>query len=114
VNADATGTPYPGARLGLVFGYQWVGAPGATQGWVSVSPILVLLVEASLLTALMGGSFGQLVSRLTVVRLDGKPVNLLQALVRTALICLVVPPLIYNRDNRGLHDLAVGTVVLLR
>ena len=40
--------------------------------------------------------------------------NLLQALVRTALICLAVPPLIFNRDQRGLHDLAVGTITLVR
>ena len=49
-----------------------------------------------------------------VVRLDGKPVNLLQALGRTLLICLVVPPLVFNRDNRGLHDLAFGTIALRR
>jgi hypothetical protein len=30
------------------------------------------------------------------------------------LICLVVPPLVFNRDNRGLHDLAVKTVSLRR
>ena len=64
--------------------------------------------------SLLGGSFGQLVMRVVVVRLDSKPVNLLQALGRTALICLVVPPLVFNRDNRGLHDLAFGTVTLRR
>ena len=65
-----------------------------------------------MLTALLGGSFGQLALRIVVARLDGRPVNLLQALGRTALICLVVPPLIFNRDNRGLHDLAFGTIAL--
>lgn len=96
------------------FGYEWFGETAGQQGWVALSPILVLLVEASVLTALLGGSFGQLALRILVVRLDGRPVNLLQALGRTALICLVVPPLIFNRDNRGLHDLAFGTIVLNR
>jgi len=41
-------------------------------------------------------------------------VNLLVALLRTLLICLVVPPVIYNRDRRGLHDLAAGTVTVRR
>jgi hypothetical protein len=41
-------------------------------------------------------------------------VNLLQALLRTLLICLVIPPLVFNRDQRGLHDLAVGTVTIRR
>ena len=74
----------------------------------------VFLLEATFLTALIGGSFGQLVCRVVVARVDGKPVNLLQALLRTFLICLVIPPLVFNRDSRGLHDLAVGTVTLRR
>ena len=74
----------------------------------------VFLAESALLVALVGGSFGQLALRLAVVRLDRKPVNLLQALLRSALVCLVIPPLVFNRDARGLHDLAVGTVVVRR
>jgi uncharacterized RDD family membrane protein YckC len=45
---------------------------------------------------------------------NGRPVSLLAALLRTALICLVVPPLIYNKDRRGLHDLVLGTVTVRR
>ena len=94
---------------GAIFGGGvWVAGRAA---W---APLGVFLVEATVLTALLGGSFGQLALRLVVVRLDRRPVNLLQALLRTALICLVVPPLVFNRDNRGLHDLAVGTVTLRR
>ncbi len=76
------------------------------HGWEAWLPLLVFLVEASFLTALVGGSFGQLLLRVAVVHVDGRPVTLLVALVRTLLICLVVPPVIYNRDRRGLHDLA--------
>ncbi len=77
-------------------------------------PLLVFLVEATFFTALAGGSFGQLATRLAVVRLDGRPVGLLRALARTFLICLVIPPVVFNSDNRGLHDIAVGSVVLTR
>jgi hypothetical protein len=77
-------------------------------------PLLVFLVEATLFTGILGGSFGQLALRVVVVRLDGRPVSMLSALVRTALICLVIPPVVFNRDNRGLHDLAVGTITLNR
>jgi uncharacterized RDD family membrane protein YckC len=84
------------------------------QDWQAWTPMLVFLVEATVLTALLGGSFGQLALRIVVVRLDGRPVNLLQALGRTFLICLVVPPLVFNRDNRGLHDLAFGTIAVRR
>jgi uncharacterized RDD family membrane protein YckC len=77
-------------------------------------PLLVFLVEVTLFTASLGGSFGQLALRMVVARLDGRPVTFLNALVRTVLICLVIPPVVFNRDNRGLHDLAVGTITLNR
>ena len=77
-------------------------------------PLLVFFVEVSLFTGIAGASFGQLATRIVVGRLDGRPVNLLQAMIRTFLICLVVPPVVFNRDNRGLHDLAVGTITLRR
>ena len=137
----AAGPTYPGQRLGLpesgpgaVAGWprrllalllDWVASQLVlatfigTEVWTGRGLAVwgtmgVFLLEATVLTALLGGSFGQLVCRVAVVRLDGKPVNLLQALVRTLLICLAVPPLIFNRDQRGLHDLAVKTITLRR
>ncbi len=86
----------------------------SSHGWEAWAPMLVFLLEATVLTALAGGSFGQLVLRVAVVRLDRTPVTLLVALLRTLLICLVVPPVIYNRDRRGLHDLVAGTVTVRR
>lgn len=98
----------------LVAGGITGGAALSSQGWEAWLPMLVFLVEASVLTPLVGGSFGQVLTRVAVVRLDGRPVSLLAAVVRSTLICLVVPPLIYNPDRRGLHDLLVGTVTVLR
>ena len=85
-----------------------------SHGWEAWMPLLVFLVEASVLTPLVGGSFGQLLLRVAVVRLDRRPVSLLVAALRTLLICLVVPPVIYNRDRRGLHDLVARTVTVRR
>ena len=86
----------------------------AGHGWETWLPLLVFWVEASFFTALLGGSFGQLVMRVAVVHIDGRPVSLFVALVRTLMICLVVPPVIYNLDRRGLHDLAARTVTIRR
>jgi uncharacterized RDD family membrane protein YckC len=74
----------------------------------------VFVVESTVLTALVGGSFGKLATRLRTVRYDGsgRPVSLLNALVRNVLICLVVPPLVFRPDGRGLHDLAAGTATV--
>jgi uncharacterized RDD family membrane protein YckC len=74
----------------------------------------VFILESTVLTALVGGSFGKLVTGLRVVRLDGsgRPLDLLRSLLRVVLVCLVVPPMIYKPDGRGLHDLAVGTATV--
>lgn len=90
------------------------GAAMSSSGWQTWVPMLVFLAESSVLVPLLGGSFGQLVTRVAVVRLDGRPVSLLLAIVRTALVCLVVPPLIYNPDRRGLHDLVTDTLTIRR
>jgi uncharacterized RDD family membrane protein YckC len=79
-----------------------------------VMPLAVFLLQVTVFTALAGGSFGQLAVRLAIVRVDRRRLTLLQALVRTLLICLVIPPVVFNRDNRGLHDLAAGTVAIRR
>lgn len=84
-----------------------------TAGDLLIVP-LVAVVESTLFMALLGGSFGHVACRMFVARLDRKPLGLLRPLLRSVLVYLVIPPLVFNRDNRGLHDLAAGTVLLRR
>ena len=81
------------------------------SGWWT---LLVFVGESTLFTALLGGSFGKLATGLRVAKVDGsgRPLDLLRSLARALLICLVVPPVIYRPDGRGLHDLAVGTATV--
>ncbi len=74
----------------------------------------VFLLECALFTALLGGSFGKLATRLRVVRIDGsgRPLDLGRCLLRAALVCLVIPPLVFRPDGRGLHDVAVGSATV--
>ena len=72
----------------------------------------VFLLEVLVLTWLFGGSAGQLIRGLRVVRLDGGPIGLPRAALRTFLLGLLIPALIWDRDGRGLHDKAAGTVVI--
>jgi uncharacterized RDD family membrane protein YckC len=90
------------------------GMLGLTRDQAAFLPLLIFFLEVTFFTVLVGGSFGQIATRLVVARLDGRPLGLLRAAARSLLTCLVVPPVVFNRDNRGLHDLAVGTVVLNR
>jgi uncharacterized RDD family membrane protein YckC len=68
-------------------------------------------VEDFLLTALTGFTIGKRLLGVRVIRLDGRPVGL-WALPRTALLMLVVPALMMDRDLRGFHDKAAGTAVV--
>jgi uncharacterized RDD family membrane protein YckC len=74
----------------------------------------VFVLESAVLTALLGGSFGQVATRLRVVSVDGQGgnVDLLRALGRQVLIALVIPPLVFRQDGRGLHDLMAGSAVV--
>lgn len=74
--------------------------------------IAVFAVETYVLTALTGFTVGKRIVGVRVARLDGKPVGFLWALVRTLLFLCVVPPLVYDRDLRGLHDRAANTIVI--
>ena len=80
----------------------------------SASTLIVFALESSLLTAVAGGSFGKLATRLRVVRSDGsgRPIDLLRSLLRQVLVCLVIPPLVFRPDGRGLHDLAARSVTV--
>lgn len=75
-------------------------------------PLALFWLESAIGTALLGASFGQLLARIRVRRLDGRPLELLPALLRSLLICLVIPPLVFKPDGRGLHDMAVGSATV--
>ena len=79
---------------------------------VTVITLLIFTAEVYLLTALTGYTVGKRICSLRVARLDGRPVGLGWALVRTLLLLTVVPPLITDRDLRGLHDRAANTIVI--
>ena len=82
------------------------------SGWVV---LVVFALEAAALTTLAGGSFGQLLTRVRVLTTDGRPLSLLLAVVRTLLICVVVPPLVFKPETgRGLHDLWTGSAAYHR
>ncbi|WP_240937867.1 RDD family protein [Nocardioides sp. JQ2195] len=95
-----------------------IGAGGWSENqFAGLYTMGVFILESTVLTALVGGSFGKLALRLRVVRFDrsGRPVSLLMALVRSVMVCLVIPPLVFRPDGRGLHDMVAGTsTVLLR
>ncbi|NNG18447.1 RDD family protein [Naumannella sp. ID2617S] len=90
--------------------------PLALRGgsWRSFTTLGLFFVMSALLTAFVGGTVGQLITRIAVVRLDHEPLGLLRAAGRALLVCLGLPALVIGAHRRGLHDLACGTVVVNR
>jgi uncharacterized RDD family membrane protein YckC len=125
---------FPGQRLGLpeegpgsvaglgrravAFGFDLVlsalvaalfTAPKLPGNW----SLLVWAVITVIPTAAFGMTPGMALFGLRVARLGGATfVGVPRALLRTALLFFLVPAVITNSDKRGLHDRAVGTVVV--
>lgn len=137
VSPDVDGGPaHPGARLGLpasgpgsvstvgprviAFGVDALIANGLAltalggQGPGGSYVLAAYALPVWLGTALVGGSLGHHVTGLAVIRLDGARVGLWRGFVRTTLACLLVPAAVWDRDQRGLHDMAAQTVLVRR
>jgi len=79
--------------------------------WGTLGVFAVLHVAG---VATVGGSPGHLLLGVRVLRVDGAWPGPLRALGRTVLLCLVLPPAVWDADHRGLHDRLLGTVLLRR
>ena len=58
------------------------------------------------------GSPGHRILGMKLVRVDGAWVGLWRPIVRTLLLVVVIPEVIWDADQRGLHDKAAGTNVV--
>lgn len=77
--------------------------------WAS---LVLFLAEQVILIWTVGGGFGHIVMGLRVVRLDGERPGLWRPVLRTGLLCLLLPALVWDSDQRGLHDVFAGTVLV--
>ena len=82
--------------------------------WRAWMTLAVFFVQTGTASMLFGGSLGQILAKIAVVRIDREPLGPLRAYGRALLVCLVIPALVIGPDRRGLHDLAAGTVVVNR
>ena len=88
----------------LISNFAFGGDPWAT--------LAVFAAEQILLIGTLGYSIGHRLTGIHVVRLGGAPAGPLAALVRTVLLCLVIPAVIFDPDHRGLHDKAMNTILI--
>lgn len=84
-------------------------APEPPRNWSLVPWLLITVVTV----AVFGFTPGMGAAGIRVVRMDGAVmVGLPRALLRAVLVFPIIPAVITNADGRGLHDRAVGTIVL--
>lgn len=106
----------PGRRMGaLIVDYGIAYALGfaffAGDRWAILSIFGVMQVIA---IVIFSASVGHLVFGLRVVPLNPSWIGIWKPIARTALLCVVIPAVIWDRDQRGLHDRLVGTVLVRR
>lgn len=93
------------------FGYDQFALP-SEAGLSLFAPQIIFAVLQMVFIPTIGGSPGHRIVGLRVVRLAGDWVGLWRPIVRTALLLLVIPAVIFDPDQRGLHDKVVGTVLV--
>ena len=81
-------------------------------GLTQFAPLLVFALLQVIFIPVVGGSPGHRIVGMRLVRMDGGWIGVWRPLVRTLLLILVIPAVIWDADQRGLHDKAVGTVLI--
>jgi len=74
--------------------------------------LALFFVEVYVLTAISGLTVGKRLFGIRVIRTNGDAPGFAWALLRTVLLLFVIPPLLSDRDLRGLHDRAAETIVV--
>ena len=122
---------YPGERLGLpdtgprsvarvgrrigALAIDWAAAVIISIGFFQYDSLATLLVFAAVQIVFIptiGGSPGHRILGMRLVMLNGSWVGLWRPIVRTLLLIVVIPAVIWDPDQRGIHDKAVGTVLI--
>ena len=132
---------YPGERLGLpksgsasvarlgrrvvallidlacatIIGFAFFSAPDPVTGVLFANPIATNLIFVAIQIVFIptiGGSPGQRVMGMRLQLVTGGWVGFWRPIVRTALLALILPAVIFDADQRGLHDKAAGTLLV--
>jgi uncharacterized RDD family membrane protein YckC len=128
---DVAPSRYPGERLGLPeAGPRSVGRVGRRIGAIAVdwaiasflsfaffrydswATIGIFALLQIVFIPTIGGSIGHRVFGMRVVAVRGGWVGVWRPVVRTLLLCIAIPALVWDSDQRGFHDKVAGTVLI--
>lgn len=140
-NTEHRDSTYPGERLGLprsgsgsiarlgrrvgalavdlatatLIAYAFFPVLDEFTGFRYANPVasnLIFVAVQVLFIPTLGGSPGHRLSGMRIVRVDGGWSGLWRPVVRTLLLALIIPAVIWDGDHRGLHDKTAGTVLV--
>ncbi|MGP3536628.1 RDD family protein [Microbacterium sp. RD1] len=122
---------YPGERLGLpregtgsiatlgrrmgAIALDWGCAVLISIAFFAYAPLattLIFVIVQVVFIPTIGGSPGHRVFGMRVQRVTGGWPGVWRPIIRSVLLALVIPAVIWDADNRGVHDKAAGTVLV--
>lgn len=96
--------------IALIPTYAFFGdAPSTVFSLITLTIFAVLQI---VFIPTIGGSIGHRICGMRVVALNGEWVGLWRPVVRTLLLVLVIPVLVWDSDQRAFHDKIAGTVLI--
>ena len=113
--AEGPGSVAPFGRRVLSMLADWALASALSAllfSYDSTAPLGLFAAMNLLLITVFGATPGQLLLRLRVAPVSGRSPMLLRSFMRTLLLLLVIPAVVWNRDRQPLHDAVAGTAVL--
>lgn len=131
--SSASPPDWPGQRLGLpesgprsvarlgrriaALVIDWAIAVVISAAFFAYDSMAILLIFVGLrvlFTVVVNAGPGHLMLGLRVVPMEGGLLGVWRPVVRALLIALVIPPMLFDDDNRGLHDRVARTILLRR
>ena len=109
------GSVAPFWRRPLALVLDWglaVGISALAFQYDALANLVLFVVVNVLFTTLFGATPGQFATRTRVMPVRGRSPMILRALIRTGLMLLLLPAVVWNRDAQPLHDAAAGTAVI--
>jgi len=132
-DSAASPVPWPGHRLGLprtgsgsiaragrriaAIAIDWALSVLVSSAFFDYDPVatlLIFIVIQIVFVAFTGASIGHRFLGLRVAVLGGAALGFWRPIVRALLIALLIPAVVWDLDQRGMHDRLVGTVLVRR
>lgn len=105
-----------GRRLAAI-SIDWAIAAVLSAAFFDYHPLVTLGIFVAMqivMTVVVNASIGHALVGLRVVPMEGGLLGVIRPIIRAALIALVIPALVWDDNNRGLHDRASRTILLRR